>query len=583
MLTPGLAEEKQKVLPMAGSNATVYGKNIDPIEQFNLNAQSADGSFLTKILAKERELAKLRIRKSGENIRSVIELGDIHFLNGKYTRARDVYTNALKLDSENSSVYKKLIDCYIALNNFDKVSEYYERLIAINPSPDFRHEYILFRLATNIGNAEELKAVEKDIRQLVSENGSDTNILNTYGVVLGFVLGKHEESKKYFEKAITADSANFHALNNLGAYFKFKNQPGEAIEKFKQAIELNSKYGAGYENIASVYIDQKNYTSALEILEAAVSDNAKLSDVWVHKIGWLLIQLEDFKKAIIWHKKKIKEEPENEFLLNNLGVCYVKRGDSDKAKECFTKAIGCFEANLVKPNFVADTRSINPYGNLMGLADATGDNDLVDSTAKRLLAIDPKNAMALYFRGVAQQKYKHYDFAKKCYLESIELLPSIVDPYINLAFIYETIDADYKSAINLLERAPFTEVDSPFFVNNLAYAYIKNGDISKAKSLLSKTKMKGNPSLDATKGLLELYEDNFKKAEAYYKKAIDNISYNQKDFAQQVWLYEQAYYWVKNENYTEANQSLDKALEMGDVGYAYSFSKDLKKKIEHKV
>lgn len=581
-LTPGLAKDRELAIPTSGSNDSVYGSAADPIEQIGRGAvdKDRDGGFLSQILAKERELAKLRIRRSGENPRNIIEIGDIHFLSKRFPMARDSYINAIRLDKTNSVAYRKLINCYIALGNLDMAAQSYERLIRVNPSPEFRHEYILFQYTINQGNKTVLDSLLKEIKQLASENSTDSQILNTYGIFLGFIANKHGESKKYFKKAVLLDPDNFHAINNIGVCYELEGQLSSALEKFKEAVSLSPKYGSGYENIAGVYISQEKYSTALEVLEGAMSNSVQISDLWVHKIGWLLIKMEDYTKALSWHEVKLEQEPKNDFLLNNMGYCYLMLGDVKKARRCFSKAIDCFEANLGKPGFIADIRSINQYRNLMVLADKTEDVELVDSTARRLLSIDPNSSMAYYFRGLANIKKKNFIFARVCYEKSIELNPNAPEPYIDLSFIYEAMDGRFKDVIELIEGAPFSQTILPLITNNLAYAYIKNGDIAKAKNLLSGSKFKGHAALYATKGLLELYENNFSKAQIQYKKAIDNLGDKEKKFASQVWNYEQAAYWLKNKDYQLAKEKIDEALEAGDVSYAYNLARSLRSKVK---
>lgn len=578
MLTP-VADKVTEAQPIAGSNEPAYGDVLNPLEQLNESLAVSEGGFLAQILAKEREVAKLRIRRSGENARNVIEIGDIHFLNRKFPRARDAYLRAIQLDKKNVAVYKKLINCYIALSDVPNAAKYYERLIEISPTAEFKHEYVMFRIATSLGDDDLLQGLKKDIKSLVEENSSDSKILNTYGMFLGFVLQQQEESKQYFEKAIDIDRDNFHAINNLGVYFKFKNQFPKALEKFKQAVDISPKYQSGYENMASVYIAQEDYDKALVTLETSLSAGVQLSDLWIHKIGWLLIMLGRFEEAIKWYKDRVKKEPSNDLLLNNLGYCYQKTGDIVNAQKNYENAIDCFEANLGKPSFVADVRSLKPYRNLMVLADTTGKTDLMDKTAKRLLAIDPNSPMALYFRGQAQYKKKNFKFAQECFERSIEGDPTVAGAYIGLSFIYEAILKDYKKTLKLLEGAPFSKTSEPLIANNLAYAYIKNGDLEKAKQLLGSNSIKDIPPLYATRGLIELYENKLQKAEAYYKKAIASFSADEKDSAVQVWNYEQAYYWNMKKDYKLAIAKLDEALSLGDISYAYSLAKELRDKL----
>jgi tetratricopeptide (TPR) repeat protein len=576
MLTPGFIDEKKDAKPVSGSNSPVYGGLADVLSSVSKTPSNA--WFFEKMLSKEREYAKQQIKEHGENARSVTELGDVHFLNKKYGRARDVYLNALKLDDQNSTIYRKLIDCFIALKRFDEAELYFERLIALNPVPQFQLDFFLFKVAISKGDEKTLQNLESEIRKLAAAYPEDSDVQNTLGMYLGAFLNEANQSKQYFLKAIELNQNNFHAINNVGVFYMNTGERRRALEHFRKAIDIAPKYAAGYENIASLYISQSNYEAALDILNQALESKIGLSEIWVHKVGWLLIKLERYQEAARWIIDRIVREGPNDLLTTNLGYCKYMLGDWKEAKREYLRAIKLVETKATKTSYI-DQRSLNAFQNLMILADDHEDVELLDDTAKRLLVFIPDQPMALYFRGQAQVRKNNYTFAQELLSKSISIDPGVIEPYINLSFIHEAINQEYEATISLITESPLDTDAHPLLVNNLAYAYIKSGRLAEAKKTLDDTKFKNHPSIYATLGLYYLYLDDVAKSDRLYTKAINNLSDKDKNFATQVWLYEQGHYWYARSKTSLALEKLQECVGLSNVSYAYAHAKELLKKL----
>lgn len=109
--------------------------------------------------------------------------------------------------------------------------------------------------------------------------------------------------------------------------------------------------------------------------------------------GYLLIETGHYKEALKWHQNIKTKYKNNDRYLNNLGYCYERLGESDKAIECYEESI---EA-LLASRKVSLNQPLHQFHNLMILARADNKTELVQSTATKLMNINPNDPVAYYF------------------------------------------------------------------------------------------------------------------------------------------------------------------------------------------
>ncbi|HUL43331.1 MAG TPA: tetratricopeptide repeat protein [Bacteroidota bacterium] len=120
---------------------------------------------------------------------------------------------------------------------FEKISEVYERWLAVNPTDTLAHEAFA-RVCLDAGNDR-------------------------------YTNGMYSPAKTYYERAISLDPTLDHAYNNLGSICAQEGDRERAIELFNQAIELDSTYSDAYYNLGSVYEDQGDKKKAMEFKKRA--------------------------------------------------------------------------------------------------------------------------------------------------------------------------------------------------------------------------------------------------------------------------------------------------------------------------
>ena len=112
---------------------------------------------------------------------------------------------------------------------------------------------------------------EKKCQEILKKIKPNFEIYNIYAVIL-YELNKFDEAINNWKKAIEINSDYFFGFNNLGnAYLKL-NEIKKAIENYDKAIKIKSDYFEAYHNRGNAYFRinnfekaLKNYSSALQI------------------------------------------------------------------------------------------------------------------------------------------------------------------------------------------------------------------------------------------------------------------------------------------------------------------------------
>jgi len=134
---------------------------------------------------------------------------------------------------------------------------------------------------------------------------------------------------------------NARAYNNLGTVYKEQKQYEKANELFERALRADKNYTAIYYNLGDVQYGLGNYEKALEYLDKAMKgtkDSLLHADI-LNKMGRTYGALGRREQAIESFQKAIAIYPASPVFMNNLAVQYIKAGRLDDAIATLEKAL----------------------------------------------------------------------------------------------------------------------------------------------------------------------------------------------------------------------------------------------------
>ena len=111
--------------------------------------------------------------------------------------------------------------------------------------------------------------------------------------------GRLREARRFYQKALTLDPQNIHAVNNIGVTYLQERNFTEARKSFEDAMRLQPDYVDPYYNLACLYAIQGDTKKGLDYLRKAVSLDASVRQ-WARNDNDLrrLRALPEFEEAV---------------------------------------------------------------------------------------------------------------------------------------------------------------------------------------------------------------------------------------------------------------------------------------------
>ena len=154
-------------------------------------------------------------------------------------------------------------------------------------------------------------AIVKAASQILAKDFNHTEALNTLAVFYAETK-RYGISKILLRRALKTNPNEPALHNNLGVIFLIENEPRLALDSFRKSTQLKSGYRIGATNLASIYLEHRDYNRSIAPLEDAYK--ATKSD---------LGRGADFAVEI----------------ANNYGVALMGVGENSKAEGVFEKIL----------------------------------------------------------------------------------------------------------------------------------------------------------------------------------------------------------------------------------------------------
>jgi len=305
-----------------------------------------------------------------EKINLYNELGELEYVNQNYSKAIEAFKNKIELKKTNNLLDEITSDYMILANLYFGGDEYFEAI-------------------ENYNNA-------KNHLDTVGEKDLAIEIYNNQAIVYQSI-GEYNKSIEEFENAynLAKDSENASQyLYQIANIYTLQAAQDKVIEYYNLIIESEKnkektdELSASYNNLGTVYTDQKDFTKAESIFNEALNlstaENSTLNSTVYNNLGNINFYKGDYDKANEYYLKSIDAKIANNdnsgvaLTYYNLANSYLKNGDISKAIENYNKSI----------NF----------------SDTLADKDIITKNYYMLSQIEDKNAQC----GTAIDYYKNY-------------------------------------------------------------------------------------------------------------------------------------------------------------------------------
>jgi len=318
---------------------------------------------------------------------------------------------------------------------------------------------------------------------------------------------------------------------------------------WQKAIEYYQVYASkksviqDYVNLqmANIYVEVKDYTSAIALYETALSDDkpAWLQSRAMGRIAESCLGLNDYEKALYYYSELLKKTTirvDQASILYQIGTISQEVDKSEEAKDAFLKVVVSYPSTAVASSALDTLLRLDPnavnYCQQGMVYYYSRRNEEALSAFQRYLEFSPQGqdtAKAHYYAGLTYWRIDDNEKALAQWGKLIGLYPQddlADDALWERATLLESLSRygeatrEYRA---LEEQHPFSEYrESAVFRQGLCY--FKQRDYESAKSIW--TKQAENPSWLQTNtrtflwlGKLHLLTGESEKAKAYFEKA----------------------------------------------------------------
>ncbi len=149
---------------------------------------------------------------------------------------------------------------------------------------------------------------------------------------------KHDESIILHERILDENPYSYLAWFNLGHAHYSQNNYDDAIQAFEYAFIINDRFELAYRDYADLCFETGKYQQALDTFLEAISRFEIDSDT-LAKIGQCYLKLGDTEKAKIYFFRNLSLDQRNDEVYFHIGQCYAVKGQWSNAVHFFKQAI----------------------------------------------------------------------------------------------------------------------------------------------------------------------------------------------------------------------------------------------------
>jgi tetratricopeptide (TPR) repeat protein len=251
-----------------------------------------------------------------------------------FPKARQAFTQALRLQPSSFMAFNGLITLDVAENKRDAVRAKLERGLAALPD-DRAFLFLAGNTYLLIGDMNKAEPLFKKVLQL---DPSNIDAYSRLGSIY-LVQRRIEEAQADFEEAARHQAKPVAARTLIGMLLDMQSKPVEAQKQYEQALAMDPQAAVAANNLAVHYTESGgNLDVALQLAQTAkakLPDNALVSDT----LGWIFYKKGLMGTAITALREGAQQSPSNPTIHYHLGLAYLKNGDIREAQQSLQQAL----------------------------------------------------------------------------------------------------------------------------------------------------------------------------------------------------------------------------------------------------
>lgn len=251
------------------------------------------------------ELAKILEETHPEEAKSYAVTADLLYQAGDKQGALNSYEKSLKIDENQFIIWSQTLLLYSEINQWDSIYVRSSQALELFPNQPSLYYFQGISAYQKKMYQETIDALETGKDFVIDNN----NLLGQFYTNLGDAhhnLEQHEQSDKYFEKALRLNPNDDLVLNNYSYYLSLRGEKLErAAEMAKQVVERNPKSATYLDTYAWVLYRKGDFAGAKNYMEQAISNGGENEVTLIEHYGDILFKLNDINGAMkYWEQAK---------------------------------------------------------------------------------------------------------------------------------------------------------------------------------------------------------------------------------------------------------------------------------------
>lgn len=441
---------------------------------------------------------------------------------------QDVYKLQATSNSEKTSVLEKLVE----------ERKYNEALKTAKDilNNDSKNNYARKVVGDIYCNQYKLVGAFKEYKKILELDPKNSDAYNGIGLVfyrkttssdmdvIRNINKYYQRSLTSFQKAIELNPNNSQAYANAAKVFEEVGDLENAQEYYEKALALRSDFSSAADGLGHVLYKKGRLDEAIKQYNEAIKLNSENSTAYYH-MGEALINQGEYSKAIRFLNVSMYKFPNSAPVQNMLAKAYELQGNEAAAINSYRKAV------MIKPEYT------EPYLNIANIYDRRGDNDLAIAELKNAVAANPSFGEGKLKIADIALRNNNIEQSIKYYKDVMNTPRFHDDALAGLSKAYFVKAQNINSKAGFASAAEYKEVEKAL---KQAISYNPN-DLESYLALMRLSKITGNeneavylkkivdnssytPVALITKGEAYLTSNEYNKAQAEFKKAIESVN-----------------------------------------------------------
>lgn len=460
------------------------GQNDDAVKEYNYAL--ANGGDDPEILYSLERIYRQKLDQSPNDAATITNLGAILQKENKYDEALQYYTQAGQLDPTNVTTRLNIGTLYQQKKSYDSAIAAYDSILFLYPN---HLEANLYKAQCLAAMGQNDKALE-GFKKVLSIDPNNKDVKNQIFDTLKATMTP-AEIIAYMNQNSVGDKSTIDNMYSYAIELHKQNRFDDAIAYYKEVLKVKTDNPEVYVNLAIAYKQENNLAMAKQVLQDAkikfpnnkqISDNLQAfaqeavagkfdeasqaynsGDYQKALAIYQTIQpptfdslsgiaacykgLNNDNMAIEYYKKALELSP-NSDVAYYIGVLYSEKENWASSKTYLKKALSINSNNAKAKDLlgtVIEQACIKLVDNAIAFYDK---GNYIESLKiiNQVLTESPKNAYALYYRGLIFDVQKKYTLAIVDYKKALQSNSGLTTIYYLMALDYDTL-AQYKNAL----------------------------------------------------------------------------------------------------------------------------------------